>query len=178
MLRSNQRLLTPGQHHNLHVVLHNKTLLPSDYIITLGMNIRLASLQYNTTLLHLHDVHLLKISPNKKKLAKQSNIRCVKEHPVRITFTSFRRYIDRLYIALFSALEQTHCARMWFYISEQLFIARFWISTEVMYLQRWHGWCHMKLLPEWLNLGAFCVHHTTMHHVASCKATYVRCMRV
>ena len=23
------------------------------------------------------------------------------------------------------------------------------------------------------HLGAFCVHHTTMHHVTSCKATYV-----
>ena len=30
-----------------------------------------------------------------------------------------------------------------------LYIARFWISTEVVYLQRWrHGWCHMKLLPS------------------------------
>ena len=29
------------------------------------------------------------------------------------------------YIALFSALEQTHCARMWFYMSDKLFIARF-----------------------------------------------------
>ena len=28
------------------------------------------------------------------------------------------------------------------------------------------------------RLGAFCVHHATMHHVTSCKATYVRCMRV
>ena len=28
------------------------------------------------------------------------------------------------------------------------------------------------------HLGAFCVHHTTVHHVTSCKATYVRCMRV
>ena len=28
------------------------------------------------------------------------------------------------------------------------------------------------------HLNAFCVHHTTMHHVTSCKATYVRCMRV
>ena len=27
------------------------------------------------------------------------------------------------------------------------FIARFLISTEVVYLQRWHGWCHMNLLP-------------------------------
>jgi len=24
----------------------------------------------------------------------------------------------------------------------------FLISTEVVYLQRWHGWCHMKLLPS------------------------------
>ena len=28
------------------------------------------------------------------------------------------------------------------------FIARFLISTEVVYLQRWHGWFHMKLLPS------------------------------
>ena len=55
---------------------------------------------------------------------------------------------DRFYIVLFSALEQTHCTRMWFYMSDQLFIARFWISTKVVYLQRWHGWCHMKLLPS------------------------------
>ena len=33
-------------------------------------------------------------------------------------------------------------------MSEQLFTARLWISTEVVYLQRWHGWCHMKLLPS------------------------------
>ena len=34
-----------------------------------------------------------------------------------------------------------------------------------MYLQRWHGWCHMKLL---LSRHKFC---TTMHHVTSHKAT-------
>ena len=28
------------------------------------------------------------------------------------------------------------------------FIARFLISTEVVYLQCWHGWCHMNLLPS------------------------------
>ena len=56
-----------------------------------------------------------------------------------------------------------------------VFIARFWISTEVVYLQRWHGWCHMKLL---LSQRRFCVHHTTMHHVTSCKATYIGCMLV
>ena len=51
----------------------------------------------------------------------------------------------------------------------------FFMSTEVVYLQRWHGWCHMKLQLSWRK---FCVHHTTMHHVTLCKATYVRCMRV
>ena len=25
----------------------------------------------------------------------------------------------------------------------------FWIPTEVVYLQCWHGWCHIKLLPSW-----------------------------
>ena len=74
--------------------------------------------------------------------------------------------IDRFYIALFSALKQTHCARMWFY-SE-------WIALYSAFLNihrsgaTWNC-CH---------LGAFCVHHTTMHHATSCKATYVRCMRV
>ena len=29
-----------------------------------------------------------------------------------------------------------------------------------MYLQRWHGWCRMKLLP---SRRKFCVHHSTMH---------------
>ena len=45
-----------------------------------------------------------------------------------------------------------------------------------MYLHRWPGWCHtMKLLPS----RRVCVpHHTTMHHVTSCKATNVRCIRV
>ena len=36
-----------------------------------------------------------------------------------------------------------------FYIGEWLFIAQFLnISSEVVYLQRWHGWCHVKLLPS------------------------------
>ena len=29
-----------------------------------------------------------------------------------------------------------------------VFIMLFWISTKVVYLQHWHGWCHMKLLPS------------------------------
>ena len=54
--------------------------------------------------------------------------------------------VGHFHIAQFSALEQTHCAHMWFHMSEQLFIAHFWIFTKVVHLRCWHGWCHMKLL--------------------------------
>ena len=37
------------------------------------------------------------------------------------------------------------------------------------------AWRHMKLQPPQRKS---CVHHTTMHHVISCKATHVRCTRV
>ena len=60
-------------------------------------------------------------------------------------------YIDWLmiaYIALFSALlsrlTALACGSTWV----TSFIEHFWISTEVVYLQRWHGWCHMKLQPS------------------------------
>ena len=35
-----------------------------------------------------------------------------------IIITTIIIIINHFYIALFSALEQTHCARMWFYMSE------------------------------------------------------------
>ena len=34
---------------------------------------------------------------------------------------------DRLYSAVLRSLEQTHCARMWFYMSDWLFIARLFL---------------------------------------------------
>ena len=83
------------------------------------------------------------------------------------------------YIALFSALlsrlTALACGSTWVTSFVALFFFFFWISTEVVYLQCWHGWCHMKLQP---SRRKSCVHHTTMHHVTSSKATYVRCMRV
>ena len=65
----------------------------------------------------------------------------------KIIFLNFSCCLLLLYNAILCS-RADHCARMWFYVSEQLFIARFWISTEVVCLQRWHGWCHMKLLPS------------------------------
>ena len=56
-----------------------------------------------------------------------------------------------------------------------LAIERFWISTELVYLQHWHGWCHMKLLPFRHVLSRYTT-HPAMHNVTSCKAAYVRCM--
>ena len=49
---------------------------------------------------------------------------------------------------------------MWFYMSDYLFIARFLNIHRSGVIKRWHGWCHMKLLP---SRRKFCVHHTTMH---------------
>ena len=78
------------------------------------------------------------------------------------------------YIALFSALlsrlTALACGSTW--VTSFFFF--FYIHRSGV-LKRWHGWCHMKLQPSRRKL---CVHHTTMHHVSSCKATYVRCMRV
>ena len=46
-----------------------------------------------------------------KKKKKRGNSQIMKMDIIIIII------IDRFYIALFSALEQTHCARMWFYMS-------------------------------------------------------------
>ena len=47
------------------------------------------------------------------------------------------------YIALFSAplsrLTALACGSTW--VTGFFYSAFFWISTEVVYLQRWHGWC-------------------------------------
>ena len=96
---------------------------------------------------------------------------------VRLCKTMYIIYIygdDRFYVVLFSDLEQTHCAHVILH-GWLAFYSAFLNIHQSGVLRRWHGWCHMKLLPSQCK---FCVHHTTMHHVTSCKATYVRCMRV
>ena len=85
---------------------------------------------------------------------------------------------DHLYSTILCSPEQTHCTCVWFCMRLALWcfcFCFFSISTEVVYLQCWHGWCHRKLQPSWRKS---CVHHTTIHHVTSCKATYIRCMHV
>ena len=45
-----------------------------------------------------------------------------------VVFVGFCLFVlidDRLYSAILRSLEQTHCARRWFYMSDWLFIARF-----------------------------------------------------
>ena len=51
-----------------------------------------------------------------------------------------------LYTALFSALEQTHCSHVWFWMSDYLLILCFWISTKVVYLQ--HCLVVTRLVPH------------------------------
>ena len=68
----------------------------------------------------------------------------------------------------------SHYTRMWFYMSEQLFTVRFLISTEVVYRQPWHGWCHMKLLLYW-HVLCTPYNHAPCHFMQS-HISYVRCM--
>ena len=55
------------------------------------------------------------------------------------------------------------------------FIARIWISTKVVYLQHWHGWCHVKLLPSRCK---FCVHHAPCHFMQSHIHKVYTCLAV
>ena len=82
---------------------------------------------------------------------------------------------DCLYSAIFRSWADSLCSHVILHEWLDFYSAFFWISIEVVYLQHWHGWCHMKLQP---SRRMFCVHHTTMHHVTLWKATYVRCMHV
>ena len=71
---------------------------------------------------------------------------------------------DHLYSAILRSLEQTHCARLWFYMSDYLFIARFLNIHRSGVLKRWHGWCHLKLQP---SRRKFCVNHAPCHFMQS-----------
>ena len=86
--------------------------------------------------------------------------------------------VDCFYIVLFSALKQIHFACMWFYRSEQLFTAHFWISTEVVYLQ-WEIVCSQFLQSEhaWSLCGNFlCALWIIIHsRIHMCKPTSVQC---
>ena len=69
-------------------------------------------------------------------------------------------YWSLLYSAILCSWADSLCLHV--IVHEWLaFIACFWISTKVVYLQHWHGWCHMKLLPSWCIL-------CTPHNRAPC----------
>ena len=71
--------------------------------------------------------------------------------------------VDRFYIAPFSAFEQTHCARMWFYMSKQLFIALFFF-----YPPKW--FTYSKLMFHWLWERS----HKTVHKPQLLKREEIR----
>ena len=50
------------------------------------------------------------------------------------------------FLLLYSAIPRSRAdsVRSHVTLHERVFLT----STEVVYLQRWHGWCHMKLLPS------------------------------
>ena len=58
-----------------------------------------------------------------------------------------------------------------------LFIARFGITTQVLYLQHWHGWCHMKLLPS-RRVPCTPYNHVPCHFMQSHKRKVHACLVV
>ena len=55
--------------------------------------------------------------------------------------------------------------------------AFFWKSTEVVYLQRWHGWCHKKLLPSQRVLCTL-YNHAPCHFMQSHICKVYACLAV
>ena len=105
---------------------------------------------------------------------------------------------DRLYSAILRSLEQTHCARMWFYMSDQLFIARFlnihrsgvltalaWlvphetaaVSAQVLCTPYNHAPCHLMqshIRKVYACLAVTCHLHFWQHDRDLLRATAVR----
>ena len=95
--------------------------------------------------------------------------------PLAMPITSTLLLIDdSLHSAILRSLQQNRCSHLILH-EWPAFYSAFLNIHQSGVLKRWHGWCHMKLLASWRK---FCVHHTTMLHVTSCKATHVRCMHV
>ena len=72
-------------------------------------------------------------------------------------------YIYILFSALLSWLTALACGSTWVTSFFYIMFSEYSLKWCTYALQRWHGWCHMKLQP---SQHKFCVHHTTMHYVS------------
>ena len=68
---------------------------------------------------------------------------------VPVTCHYYYFYLSLLYSTFLRSWADSLCSHVilheWIFFSS----AFLWISTEVVCLQCWHGWCHKKLLPSW-----------------------------
>ena len=80
---------------------------------------------------------------------------------------------DHLYSAILRSLEQTHCARMWFYMSDWLFIARFFFFF--LYPPKWCTYSAGMAGATWncSRLGASSV-YTIQPRSMSLHANHIR----
>ena len=81
----------------------------------------------------------------------------------------------RLYSAGLCSRADSQRSHVILHERQAFYSAFFWISTQVVYLQCWHGWCPMKLLP---SRRKFCVHHTTWHFMQSHIGKVYACLAV
>ena len=101
------------------------------------------------------------------------------DHDTVSAFISHTDWLIIAYIGLFSALlsrlTALACGSTWVTSFLQSSFCFCFQHPPKWLLKWWHGWCHMKLQ---LSRCKFCVHHTTILHVTSCKATQVGSMCV
>ena len=103
-------------------------------------------------------------------------------HSVKRCFISFFVFVLFCWSVLYSAIFRSRADSLRSHV-----ILHEWIAFFVFcfflnaflnnYTTKWCTYSVGMAGATWncCRLGAFCVHLTTMHHVTSCKATYVRC---
>ena len=85
----------------------------------------LATLSFSVTLAFSVNISVISFVTPKAHHSKtcESKHRTSTRHSVQTVFDWL--IDDHLHSAILRSLEQTHCARLWFYMSDKLFIARF-----------------------------------------------------
>ena len=98
-----------------------------------------------------------------------NQIHCTRSaHITSLTKTTNQNYCTISLLHHITDKKQTKNNNTQFFLAPKLQLLLVCVLTAL-------AWCHMRLLP---CFAMFCVHHTTMRCVTSCKGTYIRCMHV
>ena len=82
-----------------------------------------------------------------------------------------------LYSAILRSPADSLCLHVILHKWLAFYSAFFWVATKVVYLQRWHNWCHMKLLPSQCVLRTP-YNHTPCHFMQNHNCKVHVCLAV